>query len=122
MPKTNQYSINIFNRWMMSLLSKDIMRPLCIGLLNIIFKVRFERLIADRSRYSEEFAFTLITGSGDYKDNGIQIQNLPSVIPEANSTTSLTGIKYQIQTQYTKKNRKTKQCFEQNSTGVKIAV
>ena len=59
----------VFNQYFKELndliVSPAVMKPLCIGLLNIIFKLDLKRMIKDRSRYSEEFVFTLITGSGD---------------------------------------------------------
>jgi len=114
----------VFNQYFKDLndvmLSKDIMRPLCIGLLNIIFKLDLRRLIADRSRYSEEFVFTLITGSGDLTDNGIQIQNA-SVIPEKDSTSFLlkqvTDPRAII---FLKKPPGKKQAFEQGSNAAKL--
>ena len=82
----------VFNQYFKDLndilLSPGIMKPLCIGLLNIIFKLDLRKIIKDRSRYSEEFAFTLITGAGDLTDDGIQIQSA-GVIPERNSTSLL---------------------------------
>ena len=82
----------VFNQYFKDLndviLSAGIMKPLCIGLLNIIFKLDLRKIIKDRSRYSEEFAFTLITGAGDLTDDGIQIQSA-GVIPEKNSTSLL---------------------------------
>ena len=82
----------VFNQYFKDLndviLSAGIMKPLCIGLLNIIFKLDLRKIIKDRSRYSEEFVFTLITGAGDLTDNGIQIQSA-GVIPEKNSTSLL---------------------------------
>ena len=87
----------VFNQYFKDLndvmLSKDIMRPLCIGLLNIIFKLDLRKLIADRSRYSEEFVFTLITGSGDLTDDGIQVESA-GVIPEKSSTSFLLRVLY----------------------------
>ena len=82
----------VFNQYFKDLndviLSKPIMKPLCIGLLNIIFKLDLRKLIKDRSRYSEEFVFTLITGSGDLTDDGIQVESA-GVIPEKSSTSFL---------------------------------
>jgi hypothetical protein len=114
----------VFNQYFKDLndvmLSREIMRPLCIGLLNIIFKLDLRKLIADRSRYSEEFVFTLITGSGDLTDNGIQIQNA-SVIPEKDSTSFLlkqvTDPRAII---FLKKPPGKKQAFEQGSNAAKL--
>ena len=114
----------VFNQYFKDLndviLSAGIMKPLCIGLLNIIFKLDLRKIIKDRSRYSEEFVFTLITGAGDLTDNGIQIQSA-GVIPEKNSTSLL--LKQTTDPNSTfllKKPPGEKQAFEQGSNMAKL--
>ena len=114
----------VFNQYFKALndviLSAGIMKPLCIGLLNIIFKLDLRKIIKDRSRYSEEFVFTLITGAGDLTDNGIQIQSA-GVIPEKNSTSLL--LKQTTDPNSTfllKKPPGEKQAFEQGSNMAKL--
>ena len=97
-----------------------VMRPLAIGLLNIIFKVDLKRLIKDRSRYSEEFVFTLITGSGDLVDQGVTVKPA-EVIPEANSTTVLMELISNPNTIYKlQKPQNYRQAFERNPDGAKL--
>ena len=114
----------VFNQYFKDLndviLSAGIMKPLCIGLLNIIFKLDLRKIIKDRSRYSEEFVFTLITGAGDLTDNGIQVQSA-GVIPEKNSTSLL--LKQTTDPNSTfllKKPPGEKQAFEQGSNMAKL--
>ena len=114
----------VFNQYFKDLndviLSAGIMKPLCIGLLNIIFKLDLRKIIKVRSRYSEEFVFTLITGAGDLTDNGIQIQSA-GVIPEKNSTSLL--LKQTTDPNSTfllKKPPGEKQAFEQGSNMAKL--
>ena len=97
-----------------------VMRPLAIGLLNIIFKVDLKRLIKDRSRYSEEFVFTLITGSGDLVDQGVTVKPA-EVIPEANSTTVLMELISNPNTIYKlQKPQNYRQAFDRNPDGAKL--
>ena len=46
----------VFNQYFKELndliVSPAVMKPLCVGLLNIIFKLDLKRMIKDRSRYS----------------------------------------------------------------------
>ena len=114
----------VFNQYFKDLndviLSKAIMKPLCIGLLNIIFKLDLRKIIKDRSRYSEEFVFTLITGSGDLTDDGIQIAPA-GVIPEKNSTSFLLKqVTDPMSSFILKKPPGEKQAFERGSNMAKL--
>ena len=114
----------VFNQYFKDLndviLSKAIMKPLCIGLLNIIFKLDLRKIIKDRSRYSEEFVFTLITGSGDLTDDGIQIAPA-GVIPEKNSTSFLLKqVTDPMSSFILKKPPGEKQAFEKGSNMAKL--
>ena len=100
--------------------NKVVMKPLCIGLLNIIFKLDLKKLIADRGKYAEEFAFTLITGAGDLTDGGIQV-NAPVVIPEENSTSKLLEMSSSPKAQYLlRKPQGHIQAFERGAKGAKL--
>ena len=100
--------------------NKVVMKPLCIGLLNIIFKLDLKKLIADRGKYAEEFAFTLITGAGDLTDAGIQV-NAPVVIPEENSTSKLLEMSSSPRAKYLlRKPQGHIQAFERGSKGAKL--
>ena len=115
-PVFNQYFFDLNN----ILLSPGIMKPLCIGLLNIIFKLDLRKIIKDRSRYSEEFVFTLITGSGDLTDDGIQIAPA-GVIPEKNSTSFLLKqVTDPMSSFILKKPPGEKQAFEKGSNMAKL--
>ena len=114
----------VFNQYFKDLndvlLSREIMKPLCIGLLNIIFKLDLRKIIKDRSRYSEEFVFTLITGSGDLTDDGIQIAPA-GVIPEKNSTSFLLKqVTDPMSSFILKKPPGEKQAFEKGSNMAKL--
>lgn len=114
----------VFNQYFKDLndvlLSREIMKPLCIGLLNIIFKLDLRKIIKDRSRYSEEFVFTLITGSGDLTDDGIQIAPA-GVIPEKNSTSFLLKqVTDPMSSFILKKPPGEKQAFERGSNMAKL--
>ena len=97
-----------------------IVKPLSIAILNIMFKVDLKRLIQDRGRYSEEFVFTLVTGSGDLENSGITVKPA-EVIPEANSTTVLMELISNPLTIYKlEKPKNYRQAFERNPDGAKL--
>ena len=97
-----------------------IMRKLCIGLLNIIFKLDLRKMIAERSKYSEEFIFTLITGSGDLTDNGIEIAQA-GVIPEKSSTSVLLKQVTDVRSSFVlQKPKGFQQAFEKGAKGAKL--
>ena len=114
----------VFNQYFKELndliISPAVMRPLCIGLLNIIFKLDLKRMIKDRSRYSEEFAFTLITGAGDLGDGGIIVKP-PTVIPEAASTSKILEETTNPRATYVlQKPAGYTQAFERGASGAKL--
>ena len=114
----------VFNQYFKELndliVSPAVMRPLCVGLLNIIFKLDLKRMIKDRSRYSEEFAFTLITGAGDLGDGGIIVKP-PTVIPEAASTSKILEETTNPRATYVlQKPAGYTQAFERGASGAKL--
>ena len=114
----------VFNQYFKELndliVSPAVMKPLCVGLLNIIFKLDLKRMIKDRSRYSEEFAFTLITGAGDLGDGGIIVKP-PTVIPEAASTSKILEETTNPRATYVlQKPAGYTQAFERGASGAKL--
>ena len=115
-PVYNQYFFDLDS----VIRNPKVVKPLSIALLNIMFKVDLKRLIQDRGRYSEEFIFTLITGSGDLVDKGI-VSKTAEVIPEANSTTVLMELISNPLTIYKlEKPKNYRQAFERNPDGAKL--
>lgn len=115
-PVYNQYFFDLDS----VIRNPKVAKPLSIALLNIMFKVDLKRLIQDRGRYSEEFIFTLITGSGDLVDKGI-VSKTAEVIPEANSTTVLMELISNPLTIYKlEKPKNYRQAFERNPDGAKL--
>ncbi len=120
-PPDNKVFNNYFQQMDALLTNPKVMPKLCISLLNIIFKLDLIRLIKDRERHQEEFAFTLITGIGDYKEDRGLVVNAPSVIPEENSTNAITEMTSDPSANYDlRKRRGTKHAFESGATAAKL--
>jgi len=88
-PKTGNGAVNNYFKAFSELFEEDLgAKPLCMSLLNIVFKTDLMTILQSRKAYKTEFMFTLITGRGQEGGSGILVEPAHELF-EGNTTSWL---------------------------------